>query len=193
MYKRICFLYTETTGLHQVNENVSKKKLFGYARMVTLNYEIGYVKDKEFIQEKIMRQLVKPRCMIIPQETVEFHGITQDIANKEGTDPELVINQFKNELKTVDIIVGHNVDFHLRTILAEAVRYNINLDFGKFVIIDTINFFHGFGFIKLKELASKVGIKKIPETNETNVELIRDVFFKLHAKFKKTIETNWLN
>lgn len=186
MYKRICFLYTETTGLHQVNKNVSKKELFGYARMVTLNYEIGYVKDKEFIQEKMLKQIVKPRCMVIPQETVEYHGITQQIANKKGLDPELVINQFKDELKTVDIIVSHNVDFHLRTILAEAVRYNIILDFNKFVIIDTINFFHSFGFIKLKELASKLGIKQILETNESNVELIRDVFFKLYSKFKKS-------
>jgi len=188
MYKRICFLYTETTGLHQVNEDVSKKKLFGYARMVTLNYEIGYVKDKEFIQEKILKQIVKPRSMVISQETIEYHGITQDIANKKGIDPELLINEFKDELKTVDIIVSHNVDFHLRTILAEAVRYNINLNFNKFVIIDTINFFHSFGFIKLKELATKVGIKKIPTTNETNLELIRDVFFKLYAKFKKSIK-----
>ncbi len=190
MYKRICFLYTETNGLHQINENVSKKKLFGFARMVTLNYEIGYVKDKEFIQEKILRQIIKPRCMVIPQETVEYHGITQEIANTNGLDPEIVVNEFKNELKTVDIIVSHNVDFHLRTILAEAVRYNINLDFNKFVIIDTINFFHSFGYIKLKELAAKIGIKKIPETNEKNVELIRDVFFKLYAKFKKSIDTN---
>lgn len=190
MYKRICFVYTETTGLHQINENVSKKKLFGYARMVTLNYEIGLIKDKEFIQEKVLRQIVKPRCMVIPEETIEYHGITQQIANEKGVDPELVISQFKNELKTVDIIVSHNIDFHLRTILAEAVRYNINLDFNKFIIIDTINFFHNFGFIKLKELARKVGIKKIPNTNETNVVLIRDVFFKLYAKFKKSIETN---
>jgi len=186
MYKRICFIYTETTGLHQINKNVSKKELFGYARMVTLNYEIGYVKDKEFIQEKMVKQIVKPRCMVIPQETIEYHGITQQIANKKGLDPELIINQFKDELKTVDIIISHNVDFHLRTILAESVRYNIILDFNKFVIIDTINFFHSYGFIKLKELASKVGIKQISETNESNVELIRDVFFKLYSKFKKS-------
>jgi DNA polymerase III epsilon subunit-like protein len=188
MYKRICFLYTETTGLHQVNESVSKKKLFGFARMVTLNYEIGYVKDKEFIQEKMVKQIVKPRCMFIPKETVEFHGITQEIANQKGVDPEVVISQLKDELKTVDIIVSHNVDFHLRTILAEAVRYNINLDFSKFLIIDTINFSHDYGFVKLKELAGKVGIKNIPTTNESNVELIRDVFFKLYTKFKKSIE-----
>jgi hypothetical protein len=45
MYKRLCFIYTETTGLHQTNKDVSKKELFNYARMVTLNYIIGYFKD----------------------------------------------------------------------------------------------------------------------------------------------------
>ena len=187
MLKRICFLYTETTGLHQTNQDVSKKKLFAYARMVTLNYEIGYVKDKQFIQEQLVRQIVKPRCMIIPKETFSFHGVTQQMAEEKGVDPEILINQFKNDLKDVDIIVSHGVDFHLRTILAEAVRYNINLDFSKFIIVDTISFYHSYGFIKLKDLASKVGIKQIPPTNENNVELIRDVFFKLYAKFKKQV------
>lgn len=187
MFKRICFIYTETTGLHQVNKDVCKKKLYAYARMVTLNYEIGYVKDKQFIQEQFVRQIVKPRCMLIPKDTIEFHGITQEIAEEKGVDPEVLINQLKNDMKGVDIVVSHNVDFHLRTIMAEAVRYNINLDFSKFVIIDTISFQHTYGFIKLKELATKVGIKKIPETNESNVELIRDVFFKLYAKFKKSL------
>ena len=45
MHKRICFLYTETTGLHQSNYPVSKKKLYTFARMVSINYIIGYLKD----------------------------------------------------------------------------------------------------------------------------------------------------
>jgi DNA polymerase III epsilon subunit-like protein len=187
MYKRICFIYTETNGLHNVHENVSKKNLFGHARMVTINYEIGYVKDNEYIQEQSVRHIIKPRCMVITEETVKYHGITQKIANKKGKDPELVINQFKDDIKNVDIIISHNINFHLRTIIAEAVKYNINMNFTKFVIIDTINFFHSFGFIKLKELASKLGIKEISETNKLNVELIRSVFFKLNNQFKKSI------
>ena len=190
MYKRICFIYTETTGLHQTNEPVSKKKLFEFARMVSLNYEIGFVKNNEFVQEIKVRQIVKPRCMVIPEETVTYHGITQQIANKKGKDPEELLNQFKTDLKNVDIIVSHNVDFHLKTILAEAVRYNINLDFSNYVIVDTISFYHGFGFIKLKDLASKLSLKNIPESNDNNVELIKNVFLKLYVKFKKSINSN---
>lgn len=188
MYKRICFIYTETTGLHTTYEPVSKKKLFEFARMVTINYEIGIVKDKEFIEEIKVRQIVKPRCMVIPKETESFHGITNDYALQNGIDPEIIINKLKDDLKNVDIIVSHNIDFHLKTILAEAVRYNINIDFNKFIIIDTISFHHTYGFIKLRELATKIGIKTILQTNENNLELIRDVFFKLYSKFKKSIK-----
>ena len=34
MTRRICYLYTETNGLHELDENVSKKNLFGFARLV---------------------------------------------------------------------------------------------------------------------------------------------------------------
>lgn len=190
MYKRICFLYTETTGLHQTQEDVNKKKLFCYARMVTLNYEIGYYKDGEFVQEKKVRQIVKPRCMNIPEETIAYHGITQKRANKNGIDPEELILAFKNDIKFVDIIVSHNVDFHFKTILAEALRYNILLDLNNYIVIDTISFFHNYGFIKLKDLAEKLSIKNIQEKSKYNVDLIRDIFLKLYTNFEASIKTS---
>ena len=52
MDKRICFLYTETTGLHQTNETITKKNLFCFARLVVLNYEIGVYKNGEYTIEK---------------------------------------------------------------------------------------------------------------------------------------------
>jgi hypothetical protein len=65
------------------------------------------------------------------------------------------------------------------------VRYNILLDLNKYIVIDTINFFHSFGYIKLKELALQLHIKNIEESN--NLELIKNVFFKLYIKYTKTI------
>jgi DNA polymerase III epsilon subunit-like protein len=190
MYKRICFLYTETTGLHQTSEPVIKKKLFEFARMVTLNYEIGYLKDGSFYQEKKIRHIVKPRCMFIPKETEEFHGITQTHAEANGIDPEVILNNLKTDLKPVDVVVSHNVDFHLKTILAECVRYNISIDFSNFIIIDNINFYHAYGYAKLKDLATKLKIKNIPTDNSNNLELIKNIFLKLYVKFSKANQQN---
>jgi len=94
MSKRLCFVYTETNGLHNYNGEVNKKKLYCYARLVSLNYEIGVFKNNQFHLEKKVKQIVRPRCMVIPQETVEYHGITQEYANANGTDPEQVITTF---------------------------------------------------------------------------------------------------
>jgi DNA polymerase III epsilon subunit-like protein len=187
MDKRICFLYTETNGLHKTNDDITKKNLFSFARLVVLNYEIGVVNNDEYTQEKTVKFIIKPRCMIIPNETVEFHGITQDKAEIKGKDPEEVLNIFKTDLKNVDILVSHSIDFHLKTVLAESLKYNISIDFNKIIIIDTISFYHSFGFIKLKDLAQKLKIKDIPENNKNNVELIKLIFFKLYSKFQKSL------
>lgn len=187
MDKRICFLYTETNGLHKTNDEITKKNLFNFARLVVLNYEIGIVTNDEYIQEKKVKFIIKPRCMIIPEETIEFHGITQDKANLKGKDPEEALNLFKTDLKNVDILVSHSIDFHLKTVLAESLKYNISIDFNKIIIIDTISFYHSFGFVKLKDLAQKLKIKDIPENNKNNVELIKLIFFKLYSKFQKSL------
>jgi DNA polymerase III epsilon subunit-like protein len=188
MHKRLCFIYTETTGLHKTNNNVIKKELFKYARMVTMNYIIGYYKDmKDFVCEKKVRTIVQPRCMFIPKETEIFHNITQEIAIKEGIDPDIIIKTFKKDIEKVDIIVSHNVDFHLKTILSEAVRYNINLDLSKYIVIDTINFtpntMQAQEYVKLKDLAIRL---KIKNEDYSNLELIREVFTKLYKKFEKS-------
>ncbi len=193
MSKRLCFVYTETNGLHHSSGDVNKKKLYTYARLVVLNYEIGVFKDNKFHVEKSIRQVVKPRCMVIPDETIEYHGITQEFACANGVDPEQVIGTFKADIKNVDIIVSHNVDFHFKTILAEALKYNIAIDFGNYVVIDTISFFHSYGFLKLKELAMKLHLKDIKESNESNVELIANVFFKLYSKYEKSLNKEQAN
>ena len=187
MTKKICFLYTETTGLHKTNNMVSKKYLYNYVRMVTLNYMIGTYDNNIFIPTKNERIIVKPRCMFIPKDTEKFHGINQQLALEKGTDPKIVIEQFKKNIENIDVIVSHNVDFHFKTILAEAVRYNINLDLSKYTIIDTISFFHTYGFIKLRDLAMNLKIKNISESNNMTVEIIKDVFFKLYEKFEKSV------
>jgi DNA polymerase III epsilon subunit-like protein len=198
MNKRICFIYTETTGLHKTNSSVCKKKLFEFARLVKLNYQIVEIIGSDVIQNKIVKQVVKPRNMFIPESTVQFHGITQEYAIIHGIDPSILIKEFVQDIKLVDILVTHNIDFHLKTILAEAVRYNIPINLSKHVIIDTNNFNYNslisesntIQYVKLKDLAHELKIKNIEKSNENNLELITSVFFKLYSKYKKSLREN---
>ena len=183
MTKRICFLYTETNGLHQTNQFVSKKNLFEFARLVVLNYEIGYRENNKFVSTKKVRSIIKPRCMNISDESIKIHGITMEQANLEGNEIETVLDTFSKDLSDVSIIISHNVEFHLKTIMGEFVRYNKPFTFTNFIVIDTISFYHTMSFPKLNILYDKIITKKTKKVL-TNMDKIRLVFLKLYEDYE---------
>jgi len=128
--KIICFINTEIVNEHKISMdvNVSKKNLFYYERMTNINYEIGIIKNNEFIVKKIKKIKVKPRCA----NFTDTHN---------SIDPEKVLVTLNKDLLKygVNIIISNNIKLVLNTILAEAVRYNINIDFNKFIIYDVNN------------------------------------------------------
>jgi DNA polymerase-3 subunit alpha len=187
MSRKICIIYTETNGLHSSNEDVIKKNLYSFARLVVLNYEIGYRShDKEFIIEKKVRKIIKPRCMFITNESIVIHGITNEIATNEGYDIEDVLNEFINDTKDVTVIISHNVDFHLKTLLAEYVRYNIKYSFNNKIIIDTISFYHNLSFPKLPILYKELFPKN--KKSKDNLTQIKDCFLKLYNEYEKSLK-----
>lgn len=189
MPKNICFLYTETNGLHKLDEPVTKKNSFGFARIITINYIIGYQKDGKFKELKKVRNIFKPYCINYNENAVKFHGITMEIANKKGISNKKILQEFKNDLKNVKIIVSHNLPFHLRTIQVELLKTCVHIDFNDFLLFDTINFYHNYGFLKLKELSNKILDKKYenkkPKYNNT---IIRKIFLKLYNDYENSIK-----
>ena len=100
--------------------------------------------------------------MFISDESIAIHNITNEIAKAEGLEIETVLNDFLADLKTnkVTVIVSHNIVFHLRTLQAEYIRYNLSFNFSTYIIIDTISFYHKIYFPKLKDLNLKLYNKK---------------------------------
>lgn len=184
--KKICFLYTETNGLHDFDENVSKKNLYGFARLVVLNYEIGCLKNDVYIKIISKRIIIKPRCMYIYENSIKFHEITNEIAHDKGFDIEETLNTFLSDLNDVSFIVSHNVFFHIRTIQSECIRYNIQNNFLKFTIIDTISFVHKYSLPQLIILYENI-YKKSPK-NKPKLDLIKLCFIKLYNNKKSNIE-----
>jgi DNA polymerase III epsilon subunit-like protein len=177
--KRLCFIHTETNGLHQTNDDVSKKHLFQFARLIKLSYEIGHIKNKVFVSEKNVEVLVKPRACYISPEITELNGISQELAENKGIDPEIILTEFKKDIKTVDIIITHHVDFHLKTMIAEACKYNIVIDYNKYVVIDIMSFNSTNEYIKSSTL-----VKKYLKKNKDNTLIqIKKVFFLIYSEY----------
>ena len=130
--KNICFLYiTINNNEHHISMdiNVEKKKLYCYERLTSVEYELGSMDNNEYkINKKSKQILIKPRC-------VKFK-LNHELALEKGIDPEKVLNKLLTNLKNINIIICNNARFTINSILAEAIKYNIQFDFNKFLIID---------------------------------------------------------
>ena len=133
--KNICFLYvTVNNNGHNISmdKKVEKKKLYCYERMTSIDYELGHMDNDEYkIDKKSKVILVKPRCA--------YFSVNHEISLDKGIDPEKILLKLFNQLKNINIIICNNANFTINTIIAEAVRYNIQFDFNKFLIIDLSN------------------------------------------------------
>lgn len=133
----IMVLDTETTGL-------PKTKGFGRyylpsdldkyesSRLVELGYII-YDKRGNYIKK--YQQIVKPDKFKIKNS--KFHGISNKKANSKGISCKNVLNNLYEDIKSVNLIVAHNIKFDLNIILSECYRYQMNELIGKLESINT--------------------------------------------------------
>lgn len=88
---------------------------------------------------KTVNKYIKDR--LPSNKTIMIHGITVEKLRNEGTDFNIVMKEFIQDLKNVDYIVGHNVGFDLRTIVNNLRKFEIKiLTDGKI----NYNLFNGF-------------------------------------------------
>lgn len=191
MTKKICFIYTETNGLHTVNQNVSKKNLYGIARLISLNYLIGYRENGKFVQIKKVKKILTPKCINFDKTAMKFHGINKEEALKKGTDSNDIMTQFKKDLTNVKVIVSHNLPFHLKAIQAECFRACICINFSSYTLIDTISFYHKSEYPNLRSLAKSLLKKDYSDKKQNyNLILIKKVFIELYNRYEKSIKFN---
>ena len=188
---KVCIIHTETTGLHELrDEKVYKKNLYGFARMVSFSWIIASrVSDDKFTIIKKQKFIIKPRCLQIPDEIVQFHGISQEIALKKGTEIEDVLDDFKEDLVGVSVIISHSLDFHLKTVQAELVRYNKAMNFNKYILIDLNSFEHNISPATLQNMCQKL-IKKDLKDKAMATDYICELFFKLYNEYESKIKSD---
>lgn len=190
MPRLVCFIYTQTNGLHNSNEVVTKKNMFEFARPVSLHYIIGYKQGSEFNETKNEKFIFKPECLTISEESYKIHKISLDKANKKGIEPGEIMNTLKKDLKNVSVIVSHNLPFHIKALQIECFRNCVNIDFSNHILIDTIEFNHNLEYPKLKDLAKHILEKDYSDKKQSyNLTLIKKCFLKLYDNYEKSILT----
>jgi len=109
---KILIFDTETTGLIPKGCNYKEHFMeFPYLVQIAWEYE-GELKD--FI--------IKPDGWVIPQESTEIHGISQEKAESEGQPLEIVLDLFLQDCFFAEKIVGHNMFFDTSIIKANLLR-----------------------------------------------------------------------
>lgn len=114
----LLFLDTETTGL-PITRHASIYRLSNWPRLVEIAwiecYENGTVAAE-------YNSIIKPKSFEIPISASAIHGITTERATKEGVPIDPVLKGFHNSLLRSSFLIGHNIDFDAKVILAEYIR-----------------------------------------------------------------------
>ena len=111
---------TETTGLitRVFKDGKSIKK---YPYMLQLAWVL-YDVDKNTMIASHDHIIKLPHGVNIPEESIAFHGITQDIMEKSGEDIKSVLEYFVIHLNQTDYVVAHNISFDKSIIREEFSR-----------------------------------------------------------------------
>ena len=120
--KYYMFIDTETTGIPE------QKSYNKYFEPHLINYydssrlvELGYMITDD-VGNIIKKQsyIVKPDGFTIKNSRI--HGITMEQAVTTGLEIELVLEAFYIDLKNIDRIIGHNINFDKHILLSECYR-----------------------------------------------------------------------
>ena len=164
---------TETTGLPK-RWDAPLSDSDNWPRCVQIAWQF-HDEDGNCISHK--DYLIKPDDFDIPYDSEKIHGISTELAKKEGESIIKVLNNFKSILKKTKFICGHNVNFDINIIGAEFLRAGSENQFGKIPVIDTCTE-QTAGLCKIP--GGRGGKFKFPTLVELNNFLFNENFDEAH-------------
>lgn len=203
----IMFIDVETSGLpvtKSFNDYYPFTDLKSYdsARMIKISWSLY---DEAGNKIRLRDYLIKPEGFEISDGSSKINGIPQEVAMKNGTEIEKVSELLHNDIESVKLLVGHNMNFHKNIIYSELFRLKK---------IETINRIkkikklctatNSKNLLKIKILINYHYIYKLPSLHELyewcfkkpmknrfrsewNVENLAKIYF--HLKFNGLIES----
>ena len=119
----VMFLDIETNGLplkkQGYNTYYPPTELDKYepSRIIAMSWLICDFKGNQKISKTLY---VKPNGFKITNSNI--HGITEEMANKDGVSVTKLFNEFNKDLKDVKVLVAHNLEFDYNILLSELHR-----------------------------------------------------------------------
>ena len=117
---KVLIFDTETTGLPKT-KIMCEEYLEKWPHIVQFSFIIfdtiknGITLSKDFI-------IQIDDNIEIPQESINIHGVTNQISKEKGVNIEYVLKEFFYYLREVDQLIGHNVYFDINMLKIELLR-----------------------------------------------------------------------
>jgi len=111
---------TETTGLPKTKV-INETTINSLPYIVQLSYMIYDTDSTKII--KISDNIVKiPENVELTKESIAIHGIDKNKINEKGKPMVEILQEFLTDIKSIDLIIAHNIDFDINMIIVELYR-----------------------------------------------------------------------
>lgn len=114
----LLFFDTETTGIPR-NYKAPASDLKNWPRLVQIAWLLA---GDDGVEIESAEYIVKPDGFTIPADAARIHGISTEMAMREGVDIKSVLAQVMTCLGKSSRLVAHNIDFDEKILGAELLR-----------------------------------------------------------------------
>jgi DNA polymerase III subunit alpha len=164
---------TETTGLPK-RWGAPISDIDNWPRCVQIAWQLHddmgrLIENKDF--------LIQPEGFNIPYDAEKVHGISTELAQKEGVALAAVLEQFNTALGKAKFIVGQNLSFDINIMGCEFYREGIESSMGKMPILDTCT---EVTASLLRLSGGRGGKFKLPTLTELHQYLFQTPFAEAH-------------
>jgi DNA polymerase III epsilon subunit-like protein len=109
---------TETSGLPR-NWSAPASDVDNWPRMIQIGW---FCCDASGQVLRSRQYLIKPQGFQISPQAVQLHGITTQLALRDGVDLPPVLEEFSTDVRAVKVVVAHNLEFDQKVMQAELQR-----------------------------------------------------------------------
>jgi len=165
---------TETTGLPTKGYKQPISDVENWPRVIQLAWQL-HDDDGRLVEHKDF--LIQPEGFDIPYGSEKIHGISTELADKEGIPLLEGLDLFKEVVAKADFLVGHNVKFDVNVLGCEFFRSELPTDWTEQPILDTCT-------EKTANLCKLIGGRggrfKLPTLAELHEHLFESQFNEAH-------------